>query len=370
VLAFAAGPDDVRTLKAFPATPNASIDKTCSHLVLDEWAHTFDPEILWSVVEPTLPTGATSALITTAREAGDFVHGYYQLSLAGQTRHKPVFVSALERRDRSEEWLEQKRVQEGKRRSQRNYPQTVEDAFAAAGEPYFEAELLEVARCDAIAPDSAGRGDRCLKAWDIGRKRSVCVVLRATSEDEQELLQVVDYERLVEQDYPTIQREIERVHRLYPGPTIVEANSVGKPVIENVHLPEGELLEYTTTRTSKQQMLTAIELHLQRRTLKIHHDFEQLLSELAAYRDPEGSIIQDSVMALGIAVVNAGCADAKRSGSESVLDLEPFTDEWCEYYEARRLRSQGDLLNSNDARNGKIPPRELRARKRAGTLPR
>lgn len=371
VLTFSAGPNDRRTLKAFPATLNASIDATCSHLVLDEWARTFDPEALWAAVEPTLPPRATSALITTAREAGDFVHDYYLRSQVGQTRHETVFVSALERPDRSTEWLQQKRLREGKLHSQRNYPQTVEEAFAAAGEPYFDVELLQVAQRDAIAPDSVRRGDRCLKAWDIGRKRpSVCVVLRAPLEEEVQVLQVVAYNRLVDKDYPAIQREIERMHRLYPGPTIVEANSIGKPVIENLHLPEGELIEYTTTRASKRQMLTAIELYLEQRTLKIHTDFDQLLSELAAYRDPEGSIVQDSVMALGIAVANVEFAQAQSSGRESVLDLEPFTDVWYDWYAVRRLRSHGDLLNDNDARNGIIPLREHKARKRAGTLPR
>jgi hypothetical protein len=44
VLCYAAGSDDTRGLKVFPATPNAAIEATCSHLVLDEWAHTFEPE--------------------------------------------------------------------------------------------------------------------------------------------------------------------------------------------------------------------------------------------------------------------------------------------------------------------------------------
>src|SRR5213080_274252 len=86
---------------------------------------------------------ASSALITTARGRGDFAHNYYLRSQVGQTRHRPVFVSALERPDRSPAWLEQKRREEGKARSLRNYPLTAEDAFAAAGEPYFAPELLE-----------------------------------------------------------------------------------------------------------------------------------------------------------------------------------------------------------------------------------
>src|SRR5262249_42578556 len=156
---------------------------------------------LWAAVEPTLPRRATSALITTAREPGGFVHDYYLRSQAGQTRHRAVFVSALERADRSTAWLEEKRRQDGKgkRDSLRNYPLTVEEAFAAAGEPYFDVELLQAAQRDAIEPDSVRTGDRCLKAWDIGRKRpSVCVVLHAPSEDEQQVLQVVAYERLVD----------------------------------------------------------------------------------------------------------------------------------------------------------------------------
>jgi hypothetical protein len=69
-------------------------------------------------------------------------------------------------------------------------------------------------------------------------------------------------------------------------------------------------------------------------------------------------------MALGFAVSNAELAHA-RGASESVLDLEPFSDDWYAWYEARRTRSEIDLLNDNDARRGIIPPDERRARERA-----
>jgi hypothetical protein len=170
VLTYAAGPDDTRTLKAFPATPNSAIETTTSHLVLDEWAHTFDPDALWAAVEPTLAPRATSALITTARNVDDFVHTYYVRSEAGETRHTPVFVSALERPDRTREWLEEKRRQEGKLRSQRHYPVSAEEAFASASEPYFTQELIEGAQQHALPPSPVRRGDRYVKAWDVGRK--------------------------------------------------------------------------------------------------------------------------------------------------------------------------------------------------------
>jgi terminase large subunit-like protein len=365
VLVYAAGPSDTRALKVYPATSKAAIEATSSHIVLDEWAHMGDAEAVWTAVEPTLSARATSALITTARTSGDFVHDYYTRSEAGETRHKPVFVSVLERADRSIAWLEEKRRQEGKWRVLRNYPLTAEEAFAAPGEPYFPAELLDAAQHDAMRPSPVRRGDRYLKAWDIGRRdASVCVVLRVPSADEAEIYNVMDYHRLAGEDYPTIQREIKAMHRRYPGPTVVESNSIGLPLIENLGLPEAELIAHHTTQASKEQMLTAIELLLQQRALKIHAGFRQLLTELASYRRPDNSITQDSVMALGIAVQNAELAHA-RGASESVLDLEPFSDEWYAWYEARRTRSEIDLLNDNDARRGIIPTNERRARERA-----
>jgi len=309
VLVYDAGLDDRRSLKAFPATPTAAIEATTSHLVLDEWAHSFDPEALWVALEPTLPARASSALITTARGPGDFVHEYWRRSEAGETRHTPVFVSALERSGRSPAWLEQKRREEGKWRSLRNYPLTAEDAFASAGEPYFAPELLAAAQ--QAQPHPARRGDRYLKAWDIGRKdASVCVVLRAPAPEEAEIWHVADYRRLVGQDFPAIQREIEATHSQYPGPTVVEANSVGMPLIQNLRLPKSALIEHTTTQASKQAMLTELELLLQQRTLKIHPKFDQLLAELTDYRLPDGSLTQDSVMALGFAVTHAHQAHA------------------------------------------------------------
>jgi hypothetical protein len=70
-------------------------------------------------------------------------------------------------------------------------------------------------------------------------------------------------------------------------------------------------------------------------------------------------------MALGFAVTNADRAHPVSSGGgKSVLDLEPFSDEWYDWYADRRLHSKNDWLNDNDARHGIVPPRELRARAR------
>jgi hypothetical protein len=243
------------------------------------------------------------------------VHKYWQRSQEGKTRHTPVFVSALERPGRSEAWLEQKLREEGKLPALRNYPLTPEEAFAAAGEPYFDPALLDSAQEDALRPSAAYKGDRYLKAWDIGRKdASVCVVLRAPSKDEVQVLHVIWYERFVDEDYPAIQAAIEAMHGEYPGPTVIEANSVGALLSQQLRIPKDQVIEHTTTQASKQTMLTEIELRLQQQTLKIHRDFDQLLTELANYRVPDKPLVQDSVMALGFAVANADKANARAAG--------------------------------------------------------
>jgi hypothetical protein len=48
------------------------------------------------------------------------------------------------------------------------------------------------------------------------------------------------------------------------------------------------------------------------------------------------------------------------------LELEPFSDEWLAWYAERRLRSEFDMLNHNDALRGLVPRPERRARAAAG----
>jgi hypothetical protein len=68
-------------------------------------------------------------------------------------------------------------------------------------------------------------------------------------------------------------------------------------------------------------MLTEIEMLLQERTLKIHRDFGQLLIELRNYREADGSITQDSVMALGFAVSSRRLASASDTRGRINVEL-------------------------------------------------
>jgi hypothetical protein len=155
----------------------------------------------------------------------------------------------------------------------------------------------------------------------VRKDASVCVVLRAPSREEAPVWHVVDYARLVDENLPVIQSEIENAHTAYPGPTVIEANSIGQPIIQNLRLPADELIEHTTTQASKRAMLTEIEILLQEGTLKIHSEYSQLLTELRNYRLPDVSIAQDSVMALGFAVSNRHQASSSATGGRILVDL-------------------------------------------------
>ena len=100
-------------------------------------------------------------------------------------------------------------------------------------------------------------------------------------------------------------------------------------------------------------MLTELEIRLQHETLKIHPDFRQLLRELADYRLPDTSIKQDSVMALGFAVVNARHAHEVFSGGR--IDRRLLRElnggeyaAWLDERDARVLRTRAHLRNGHD----------------------
>ena len=76
---------------------------------------------------------------------------------------------------------------------------------------------------------------------------------------------------------------------------------------------------------------------------------------------PHGGVERDRG---GATARNRVGAAASGHGWHPPLTLEPFSPAWAAWYSERRLRSEIDLLNDNDARRGIIPPPERRARER------
>jgi hypothetical protein len=154
---------------------------------------------------------------------------------------------------------------------------------------------------------------RFLKAWDIAgpgeySDASVGIVLDVSKP----VWLVAWLERYLGLDYPILQKHIERVHFQWPGPTWIEDNAAGRSVRQNLLLPESEVLGHTTTTQSKPIMLAMLKSALQHCVVKWPEceETKVLTAEMRNYVWPDKTIRQDTVMALGIAVMH---------GAEAIL---------------------------------------------------
>jgi hypothetical protein len=99
-------------------------------------------------------------------------------------------------------------------------------------------------------------------AWDIGSRHdhSVGIVLDVT----QELFDVACYVRF-RGDYPQIQRAIEDLHAAFARAsfTVIENNSTGAAVADNVTIPAHQLRRFTTSSASKERIIEGLRLQLE-----------------------------------------------------------------------------------------------------------
>jgi len=109
--------------------------------------------------------------------------------------------------------------------------------------------------------------------------------------------QVVAYERLVRAKYALIETSIDARAELYGGETWVESNSIGDPVLEAVTCGAKG---FATTSGSKEPALKNLQRLVENGELKC--GVPQVLSELKSYQWEDERLVQDSVMALAIAL--------------------------------------------------------------------
>lgn len=286
--------NDERLVKAYPAGKETAVESTCGHGHVDEWARMVDPESVWQAIEPTM--AGSCHIITTGIGPESFTAQFWRRCLSGDTQFHPFFTSALERYDRDEEWLLDRKRSMTEKAFRQEFPLTWADALFGGGEFTFEPE--DIRACGAGPGESdAQDGHTYVKSWDIGRHTdaAVCVVIDKATHD------IVHYERHREKPYPFLQQAIERVHDLYPGKTVVEENSAGLAVIENCDIRPHEIEGFKTTGQSKPKIIACLEHALEHRTFTFNAvQWPQIEAELLGYQIPDKAVIQDSVMSLAI----------------------------------------------------------------------
>lgn len=301
-----AGPNDRRLAVSYPTTEDTAVEATATHTHIDEWADMPRPDRIFASLEPTFSApGCTSLLVTTGSGPANPSAEYWRRCLAGEGLHHPVFIPATARPDRDDAWLEQKRRTILPDAFSTEYALTWEQATAGAGGHVFTAEEVEAAMIDARPlVQSALPGRKYVIGWDIGSRHdhSVGIVLDVT----EGVFDVACYVRL-KGDYPQIQNAIQDLHTAFARSsfTVIENNSIGAAVADNLNIPEHQLRRFTTSQASKERIIEALRRQLQLQRIKFQPSLKQLASDLRDYQLPDTNVVQDSVMALAIALEHA-----------------------------------------------------------------
>lgn len=313
------GDDDVRRFFAYPANDDTARGETCNHAHLDEWAFMGNPSRVWQSVEPS--AAGTVHFVTTGMGPANWTSQYWLRCMAGDAldrRSRPIrpcFIGALNRPDRNPAWLKAKRAGMDEDTFMKEYPMKWEDALSGGGEYVFKSPELHEAGIDArgLMTYQEGRklrktSRKYVRAWDIGRHQdaAVGIVLDVT----EDVMDVVAYVRLRGVTYPQIQQAIMEMHDEYPGGlTAIEKNSAGEAVLENLDLPQHTLEGFSTNGQSKPRIISQLRLTLQNQLVKWDpKTCDQLDAEMRGYQLPDDNVVQDSVIALAIAVEYAAKA--------------------------------------------------------------
>ncbi len=306
-----AGPHDRRIAVCYPTTEDTAVEATATHTHIDEWADMPRPDRVYQALEPTLSApGCSSLIVTTGNGAANPASDYWRRCLAGEGLHHPVFIPATARPGRDQAWLDEKRRTMLPDAFSTEYALSWEQAIAGTGGLLFTAAEIDAATSQAHPLTTAALpGRKYVVAWDIGSRRdhSVGIVLDVSDDR----VDVAAYVR-VKGDYPQIQRAIEDLHRAFAGSsfTVIENNAAGAAVADNLAIPTHQLRRFTTNRDSKERIIEGLRLQLQHQLLKLHPSLRQLEAELRDYQLPDQHLVQDSVIALAIAVDHAAEAGA------------------------------------------------------------
>jgi phage FluMu gp28-like protein len=197
-----------------------------------------------------------------------------------------------------------------------NFMQEFEAAFIS-----WEGQIFRRIREAATAPSGAQREDGHFYAigcdWGRSRDFTCFVVIDCNTRT------MVEIDRSNQVDY-VVQRGRLRAlaERWSPCVTVVEQNSIGQPIIEQLWRDGLRVHPFMTTNVSKANIIEALALALERGELRILND-PVLLSELQAFRAeplPSGMLRysapagmhDDTVMAAALALAAMAGVEAQR----------------------------------------------------------
>jgi hypothetical protein len=279
--------------------------------------------------------GATSHIIFTGAGPANPTSEHYKRAQAGDTIHKALFIDALQRPDRDDEWLQRKRSQMLASQFKCEYPMSAEEALAGSADFVFAAEDVDEAHCSRLpkgryycsrhsirwrtdnlsarCPKSGcrtrGQNANFVIGWDIGgSSRNADASVGSVLDVSGGVVFVVEQRRFQGIPYARLGLEIERLARDYPrAPVAIEMSGIGAAVRGNLSLPDQRIVEFWTTVRSKARIIGNVAVALQNQELKYdQRQCPNLRTELLGYMSDDEFCVTDCVMSLAIALDQAG----------------------------------------------------------------
>jgi hypothetical protein len=272
---------------SLPANPATGRGYPASRVYLDEFAFAEYDSLIMQGIAPTLSTGGQLTVLSTPKGRNNLFFRLWQGFEGGEWSRHSVHWRDCPRY--TEAWAEKQRSE----MTRQAFAEEFDLDFVSSGDAVFDPDDLSKCRVG-HAPESEGC-EQFITGWDIGRRQDHTVGV--TLGRRGDVWHVVGFERFLA-PYPVIQASIEARQRRY-GKTFVESNGVGDPVIENLLV---SVEPFQTTVRSKVQAIQALQLLIQKGRFKAGAEHEQLMRELSLYEHDDKNLVQDSVMALAIAV--------------------------------------------------------------------
>jgi hypothetical protein len=291
-----------------PATAKAGRGYTATRVTLDEAAFMEYDGLIYRAVSPTLSRGGRLKVVSTPNgQVNLFYRLWSGLEGGDWSRHRihwrdcPAFDEEWEKRERPRYTAEQ-------------WASEFECDFVESGGAAFDPEDVAAMRGGWRGLQGPREGGVYVTGVDVGRRHDPTVIV--TLDTAEMPWQVVAYDRLLKAAYAQSQAAIDARAGLYGGIVAVESNSIGDPVIEGLTC---RARPFVTTAKSKAAALQRLVRAVEQGYIKC--GVEQVLSELKSYQWDDAAIVQDSVMALAIAL-----ADQREPGAASGL-IYPFSAE-------------------------------------------
>ena len=318
VYELGASVDDQRLAKAYPADNETAVENSCTHGHVDEWARMGNPRKVWQAIEPTM--AGSCHIVTTGLGPTNYTSTYWRRCLAGDAPHHPCFVGALERPDRTKAWLEGKRRGMDEDQFRQEYPTSWEDALSGGGQLLFDHATLTARPTTHAAAASTPRTPTTKQTGTSHPARAstsppgtsaATTTPPSASSSTSPRTSTTSSATAASAAPPThtIQHEIEAMHHAWPGLTVIEDNAAGQAVRENLNLPEHKVIGFTTTASSKARIIQQLRIAVQHWHITWHPEVcPQLDAEMRGYQLPDDNVVQDSVIALAIALEHAAHA--------------------------------------------------------------